>query len=136
MRTCKCLLVVSLLLASGGCRGRAPSGDDGLMLEVAISPTPPAVGTAHLSITLRDTTGANLENARIVVRGDMTHAGMTPVVDTAIAEGTGRYAVPDFRFTMAGDWILTLTATLPDGREASLEKNITVVTLMPHGPER
>jgi hypothetical protein len=108
------LILLALLL--GACRGEMERGDPGLVLDVAISPTPPAVGPARLIITLEDTAGAPVEGAEIVVEGNMSHAGMVPVVDTAQAEGPGSYGISDFRFTMAGDWILTLRATLPDGR--------------------
>jgi hypothetical protein len=100
------------------CRGAPDTGDPSLVLEVAISPTPPAVGPARLIINLRDTAGAPLEGAEVRVEGNMSHAGMVPVLATAQEEAPGIYAVSDFRFTMAGDWILTTRATLPDGRWA------------------
>jgi len=118
------LLTTSVL---GGCRGEVATGDPGLVLDVAISPTPPAVGQARLIITLEDTTGAPLEAAEIVVEGNMSHAGMTPVLDTARAEGPGRYGISDFSFTMAGDWVLTLRATLPDGRWVQAQESTHVV---------
>jgi hypothetical protein len=108
------LLLAALLFC--GCRGEAEVGDPGLALTVAISPTPPAVGPARLIVTLSDTSGAPLEGAVIVVEGNMSHAGMLAVVDTAVAEGPGAYGIPEFIFTMAGDWILDVQATLPDGR--------------------
>lgn len=110
-----------------GCRGEVDTGDSGLSLGVAISPTPPAVGPARLIITLEDSTGAPLEGAVIVVEGNMSHAGMAPVVDTAQAEDPGRYGVSAFGFTMAGDWILTVHASLPDGREVQIQKGTNVV---------
>jgi hypothetical protein len=110
------LFTLALTLLVAGCRGAPETGDPSLVLEVAISPTPPAVGPARLIITLHDTAGVPLEGAEIRVEGNMSHAGMVPVLATAEEEGEGRYAVPDFRFTMAGDWILTTRATLPDDR--------------------
>lgn len=115
------------LLVVGGCRGDMDRGDSGLHLEVAISPTPPAVGPARLIITLEDTAGAPIEGAEIVVEGNMSHAGMIPVIDTARAEGPGRYGIPAFEFTMAGDWVLTLRAQLPDGRWARIDQPTNVV---------
>ena len=115
------LAIVSTISVCGlapGCRGEPDQGDAGIVMELAISPTPPSVGPARLIITLRDTAGLPLEGARISVEGNMSHAGMTPVLDTAVADDPGRYYVPAFGFTMAGDWILELEATLPDGREA------------------
>ena len=121
------LPLILLPLILGGCRGEAETGDPGLVLDVAISPTPPVVGQARLIITMEDTSGAPMEDARIVVEGNMSHAGMTPVVDTAQAEGSGQYGISDFRFTMAGDWILSLHATLPDGRWVRVQERTNVV---------
>ena len=121
------LPLVLPLFILGGCRGEMETGDPGLILDVAISPTPPVVGQARLIITMEDISGAPVEDARIVVEGNMSHAGMTPVVDTAQAEGSGQYGISDFRFTMAGDWILTLHATLPDGRWVRVQEKTNVV---------
>jgi hypothetical protein len=115
------------LLALGGCRENLDRGDPGLILDVAISPTPPAVGPARLIITLEDTAGAPVAGATIVVEGNMSHAGMIPVMDTARVEAAGRYGISAFEFTMAGDWILTLRAQLPDGRWARLDRPTNVV---------
>ena len=56
----------------------------------------------------------------------MSHAGMVPVLETASADVPGRYYVPEFNFTMAGDWVLTLEAILPDGRTARIQKPLRV----------
>ncbi|MFH1764196.1 MAG: hypothetical protein ABIF09_08400, partial [Gemmatimonadota bacterium] len=56
------LLTLTLLLlpalSVGGCRGEMEAGDPGLVLDWAISPTPPAVGPARLIISLEDSAGA------------------------------------------------------------------------------
>ncbi len=122
------LLAVALL---AGCRGEAPPGDPSLVMELGISPTPPGVGPARLIITLEDTAGAPISGADIVVEGNMSHAGMAPVLDTARMESPGRYLVEDFRFTMAGDWVLTLEATLPDGRVTVLREETNVMSPPP-----
>ena len=105
-----------------------------MVLDVAISPTPPAVGPARLIISLEDSAGAPLDGAEILVEGNMSHAGMVPVLDTAQAEGPGRYGISDFRFTMAGDWVLIVHATLPDGRWVRSQKLTNVVGGMGGAP--
>lgn len=130
------LALLALLTLSMACRGEGPGGDPSLVLQLGISPTPPAVGPARLIITLEDTAGTGIADALIVVEGNMTHAGMLPVVDTARMQSPGHYSVPDFGFTMAGDWILTLDATLPDGRRTSLQKASGVVSAVTPGGGR
>ena len=114
-----------------GCRGEEPTGDPGLVMELGISPTPPGVGPARLIISLADTAGSPLSGAEIVVEGNMSHAGMVPVLDTARMEEPGHYVAEDFTFTMAGDWVLTLVATLPDGRIAVHQEATNVVAPPP-----
>lgn len=121
----RAILILVLLVA--GCRGEVETGDPGLILDVAISPTPPTVGPTRLIITLTDLDGTPVEGAEIVVEGNMSHAGMVPVVDTARAEDQGQYGISDFNFTMAGDWVLALEATLPDGRWVRTQKPTSVV---------
>jgi hypothetical protein len=110
------LVTMPVLIGAGACRGEPARGDPSLDLKLAISPTPPGVGPARIILLLTDTAGAPVEGASIRVEGNMAHAGMIPVVDTAEAVAPGRYAVPGFRFTMAGEWLLSARATLPDGR--------------------
>jgi hypothetical protein len=45
----------------------------------------------------------------------MSHPGMAPVAATVTERPDGIHDVY-VRFTMAGDWILHVTGTLPDGR--------------------
>ncbi len=124
-------LGVGLFLTSWACRGEGSAESPDLQLDVSVSPTPPMVGPAQVVAFLTDTTGAPLTGAQVLIRGDMTHAGMSPVIDTAEEAGPGRYAVQDFRFTMAGDWILTVQASLEDGRSTSVREPVSVLTPPP-----
>lgn len=128
------LLIAAAAGGSSGCRGDLPEGDPDLVMEVSISPTPPAVGPARLIILLRDTLGVPLEGAEIRVEGNMNHAGMVPVLGSATDQGEGTYVVSDFRFTMAGAWVLTLTARLPDGRQTEIRAETGVVGTPPGFP--
>jgi hypothetical protein len=50
---------------------------------------------------------------------------MQPSLGAATKSQDGRYEVP-FDWTMGGDWVLTVTATLPDGRVVQREFPATV----------
>ena len=109
-------LVLLTMLLLPGCRGTGSGEAPDVAVDVAISPTPPTVGPARLLISLADSAGLPVEGASVQVEGNMSHAGMVPV--RGAAEPTrqpGQYAVPDFRFTMAGDWFLTVEAILQNG---------------------
>ena len=78
-------------------------------LTVKLEVINPKVGFAPITLTLLYQ-NKPLENAEVTVRGDMTHAGMAPVEQTAKAIGNGRYQLEAFHFTMSGDWVLSITA--------------------------
>jgi hypothetical protein len=126
---------ILLLAAFGslGCRGDMDRGDPSVAVDLAISPTPPAVGSARLLISLRDSLDAPLAGAIIAVEGNMSHAGMTPVQDTALAGNPGSYTVPEFHFSMAGEWFLDVEAVLPDGRQVRRRFPVHVVGNMGGG---
>ena len=129
-RTAAAVVATSCVVVIGQ-TGCAPSQQDGLGLtvDVGISPTPPLVGPTRLLISLSDSAGAPVEGAEVQVEGNMTHAGMAPVFATAQDEGEGKYVIPGFRFTMAGDWILTVRVTLADGRQGTYEHPTDVVSM-------
>jgi hypothetical protein len=111
------------ILAVGlvACAGRGGTGDfgaDRAQIDLRIAPPTPAVGAAQLALTLADPSGAPLDGATVEIEGTMTHAGMRPVFAQARGQGDGRYQVDAFTFTMAGDWLLIVKVTLPDGGRA------------------
>ncbi len=124
----RALLALALLAALPACRGDAAVGDlAGYRVDVAIAPTPPLVGDNRVVLTLRDPDGAPVTGARVTLEGTMTHAGMVPVEADGTPEGSGRYRVDPFPFTMAGDWILLVHVTLADGRGGTLRRETRVV---------
>jgi hypothetical protein len=114
---------VLCLVGIAGCR-TAASQSGGVTITVDISPTTVVGQPAAVAGTLADASGAPITGARAEVEGNMRHAGMAPVVAQAEEESAGRYVVPGFVFTMGGDWVVTVRATLPDGRK--VEKEVEV----------
>ena len=114
------LFVVLLSPALAGCgrvsRAEAQTTDVNIVLE--INPDPPGVGPAHLTLFVTSADGTPIDGARLSIKGDMTHAGMQPILAETEGGEEGRYEAP-FEWTMGGDWIVTVTAALPDGRTAS-----------------
>jgi hypothetical protein len=85
----------------------------------------PALGEAEILVYVLDGTDA-VEGADVTVTGDMTHAGMVPVVAEAPQQEPGLYATEGFEFTMAGDWIITTEVTMPDGTRYEDELAVSV----------
>ena len=96
-----------------------------IRIDLAVEPDQPAVGPADLIVILTDASGQPIENASLEIEGNMTHAGMTPVLAQVRNGANGRYQVP-FEWTMGGDWIVTVKATLADGRTISRQFPVLV----------
>ena len=124
------VILTALVLLSvfiGGCRRSSSQNEvtSDVNITLAVEPDTPAVGSSNLHITLTDGNDTPINDAVLEIRGDMSHAGMEPVLANAEAGQAGVYKVP-FEWTMAGDWIVTVTATLPEGRIATREFDLTV----------
>jgi hypothetical protein len=74
---------------------------------------------------LTDVSGAPVQGASVSLQGDMSHAGMQPVLAEAGAAANGVYEA-QWMWTMAGDWFVTVTAALPDGRTLVRRFDLTV----------
>ncbi len=118
VRACPTIAVVFALLGVLALIACGPRGQESGALDVTIisvAPDPATVGDAVLTLEIRDVDGNPIEGATIEVEGTMTHAGMQPVIVATEALGAGKYATRDFRFTMGGDWVIIVRATLADG---------------------
>lgn len=119
------LLALGLVL--GACRARAEAQDTApsvARMQLTVSPQPPTVGSARLDLTVASPDGKPITGAKLQIRGDMSHAGMQPVLADLTDQGNGHYAADGFHFTMAGDWILTVSGSLPDG--TPVKKTFTI----------
>jgi hypothetical protein len=118
-------LAALLALAAAAC-GDQPGGDPGLVLTVAVSPTPALVGSGRILVALADAAGTPVGGATVLVTGTPPDGGAA-VVDTAREQGPGSYAAPAFPFAAPGDWSLVARAQLPDSRRAEAVHAIRVV---------
>ncbi len=123
------LIGLALLLLFGiGC-ARASQQDDSADVQITMTaiPFPPHIGESRLVIQVADEMGSPIDDAHLSVKGDMTHAGMAPVLAEVDGGGeSGVYTIP-FEWTMAGDWVVTVDLQLPDGTKAQERFEMTVL---------
>ena len=93
-------------------------------MEVRVDPDPLLVGPSQLAVRLTDADGKPVEGAEVRFQAAMGQAG-TPLRAKAKPETGGEYTAP-FVWTMAGDWTLAVTATLPGGGTAARELKLHV----------
>lgn len=117
----KSLLVFLLATLSFACQKTAKPPD--ITLQYDIAPQPPRVGVATIDLKLTDKNGAPVVGARVDLEGNMSHAGMSPVSSEAKEIEKGKYR-GTLQLTMAGDWVVLVHITLPDGQK--LQRQIEV----------
>lgn len=115
--------VLFLLLAACNGRNSQQTNDANLQIIVAVQST--IVGKTNLLVTITDAAGNPVNDATIAVKGDMSHAGMVPVLAAAAGGENGVYEMP-FEWTMGGDWVVSVEVALPDGRSTTKQFNFTI----------
>ena len=72
--------LVAALVILTGCRQRSAISDASKTAQISlvVEPSPPVIGETVLIVTLENDLGEPIEGASLQLRGDMSHAGMTP----------------------------------------------------------
>lgn len=114
IRIMSCVLIFVAATITG-CRAQVQSSEDaGVTIDLAVEPDELIVGNALFTVRLTDQAGEPIDGAIVEVRGDMTHAGMSPVLASTSEGEAGLYRIP-FEWTMGGDWLIDVTVTLAEG---------------------
>lgn len=121
------LTVGMLLLVGSGCaRESQKAAPEAAQINLTTVPYPPILGESRLVIQVTDNNGRPVNDAMLDIKGDMTHAGMTPILAQMKGGGEeGFYNVP-IAWTMGGDWIIQVKVTLPDSTTASKQFDLRV----------
>lgn len=100
---------------SGHTPGSVSNGTvNGMHVTYAADRDPAVAGDGTVTITLADADGQPITDAAVAIHADMAHHGMLPVTGEGEHTGDGHYLVP-VRWTMMGEWEVTVTITLADG---------------------
>ncbi len=116
------VLAAGLFLAA--CAGDARTGDADLQVKWSFEPSPPRLGTAAVRLEVADVDWTPENGATVVVTG--IRDGVELVVDTARGQGAGLYLSPEFRFEVAGSWVLRARVETTDRRWMETERPVTV----------
>lgn len=124
-KTARRFMLVGVFLLLASCNGRNSQQNNDPDIHIIVTVQSTKVGETILAVTLTDAAGSPINDATVSVKGDMSHAGMVPVLAEVTSSEAGVYEMP-FKWTMGGDWIVTVEAVLPDGRSASQQFNFTI----------
>jgi hypothetical protein len=120
---CRRLTLVVLAIMFGISCHRPSNASSGVKVEFQIKPQPVRVGPVEISLTLTDIATQPLTGAQITVEADMSHAGMSPVFAPSKEVGAGQYQ-SQLSLGMAGDWVVLLHGTLPNGEKLERQFNV------------
>lgn len=84
-----------------------------VIIRPEVEPSPPRVGQVTITVGVTQAEKP-ITGARVKFEGNMSHAGMTPVSAEAREVDPGRYRA-NMELSMAGDWIVSVYVSLPDG---------------------
>jgi hypothetical protein len=108
-----------VLLAAATVAGCSRPGverdDGGVRVAMSVTPQPPAVGRASVTIRILDADGRPLPASGVELEANMSHPGMKPTFATARLEPPDRW-LAELELTMGGDWVVAVDARLEDGR--------------------
>ena len=122
------ILVLAFLLPAGCSKPNSNSSVTTPSIDYEISPRPPHVGPARITLRISDRAGNPISGASVRLEGNMTHAGMAPSFGTAEETAPGRYRAT-LDFSMSGDWLILVHVTLANGEK--LEKQLAVKGVQP-----
>ncbi|MEM9774311.1 MAG: FixH family protein [Chloroflexota bacterium] len=114
----KLILLPSLFVLLTACGGRNSNQANNSNLDIAVDVESMMVGATDLMVTILDENGSPVNDATVSIKGDMSHAGMQPVLGESSSGSAGVYTIP-YEWTMAGDWFITVDVSRPDGETAS-----------------
>jgi hypothetical protein len=122
------LLSLILMLSMGACN-RTNDNAAAAGLHVTLLPVADGIQGDHLIVEIVDDDGLPVTGVTVSLEGNMTHAGMVPILTESVWDGAdgdedGIYRVP-FRFTMLGDWIISTKIENRDGEYFTQDIDVT-----------
>ncbi|HEX3820727.1 MAG TPA: FixH family protein [Candidatus Sulfotelmatobacter sp.] len=85
-----------------------------LAVDCKFTPQPPHVGPTTVTFAIADGAKRPIVGAHVTTEADMSHPGMSPVFADAKEIAPGRYQ-STILLRMAGDWVVLLHGSLPNG---------------------
>lgn len=135
MRRYGMILLALITLGAGGIWFFTQTGNPTtgvLQLRLTSDPFPLAVGSSNLLVSLTTGDGTPLSDAQIFVTGTFNHPGMIPLSGRGQPQqADGMYPVR-MRWSMAGDWVIDITALLPDETVIKEQYTVYVYPVVPN----
>lgn len=104
----------------------------GIHIHYMSDNSPAIAGDANVIVMVMSQDGQPIDDATIALTANMSGHGMMPVTGTSSEGVDGHYTIAVY-WTMAGEWDVELTVTLPDAQE--LKQTYTQQIIMPEDSE-
>ncbi len=120
-----------LMVSLGACN-RTNDNAAAAGLYVTLLPAAEGIQGEHLIVKIVDDEGLPVTDVTVSLEGNMTHAGMVPVLTESVWDGAdgsedGVYRIP-FQFSMLGDWIISVKIEDRDGESFSQEIDVVATS--------
>jgi len=130
LKTLTALAAIVVILAALWIVSQKPTSN-AVQISLSSEPFPLSVGSSTLLVSLKRADGAPIDNAAVEVSGQMQHQGMLPLTGRTSSSANGEYRVPII-WPMMGQWMVDVTARLPDGGQAADQYEVVVYAVPPH----
>lgn len=101
-------------------------------MTLSSDPYPLTLGTTRLLLSLNDAKSAPISDAVVDVTVTMIHDSMLPLSRRVSVGQDGIYSIP-MEWPMAGQWLVEILASLPDGSQLSDQYEVFVYSTPPTG---
>jgi len=118
------LAFITAFLFLLGCH--KPPSSAPVVINSEVSPQPVHVGPVTITLKISDFSSKPVSGAHVQLEGDMSHAGMAPVMAETKEIEAGRYQ-GFLQLNMAGDWVVLAHVILADGRKLEPQINLSGV---------
>jgi hypothetical protein len=104
-----------------------------VQLQLTSAPFPSSVGNGSLIVSLTDEQGAAVESASVQLSATMMMPGMLPLAGHPGSPADGLYPQA-IMWSMPGEWVVDVTAALPDGSSLQEQFKLYVYPIPPSNP--
>ncbi len=128
MRFIRVFLLIVLLGVLGACSRGSTTDDSAYTMTLSTQPSALKMGPAQVTVTILDPQSSPVTGATVSLEGTMSHAGMMPANADTTEVRPGEYQ-GTLDLSMGGEWLVQVTAKLPDGK--TIERTLPLGNVSP-----
>lgn len=125
VRAATIVILLTMVALAALWRATQPPDDNSIQLDLTSDPFPLAASPGTLLVALSRADGTPVDDASVQVSATMIMPGMLPLVGRPGNSQDGLYPV-SIMWPMPGEWVIDVSATLPEGGSVQEQYNIYI----------